>query len=123
MRTLLTIAALTALAASACSGAPEPSAPPDDDIEELLDAAMFEVPDASADSAADAERLRALQARLEKLKARVEAQKARLAVLQEEAAKRRAHHVEKMSIPENFAMAAVAVVLAALASRRRKARP
>ena len=84
---------------------------------------MFEVPDASDISAADVERLRALKARLERLKARTEAQKARLAVLQEEAAKRRARRVEKLGTGENLAMAAIAIALAAIASRERKRGP
>jgi hypothetical protein len=84
---------------------------------------MFEVSDASDISAADVARLRALQARLQRLKARTEAQRARLAILQEEAAKRHARHVEKLSTGENLAMAAIAIALAAIASRERKGEP
>jgi hypothetical protein len=123
VRRFLALSALTVLVASACSGAPEPSAPAEDEIGELPDLAMFEATDASADSSANAERLRALQARLERLKARAEAQKARLAVLEEEARQRRARQVEKPSAGESLAMAVIAVALAAIASRRRKGQP
>jgi hypothetical protein len=122
MRRVLTICAVTALATSACSGAPEPGKPAEDDIEELAALVNVDAGDASANDAVNAERLRALQARLEKLKARTEAQKARLAVLKEEAAKRRARHVEPLSLGENLAIAAIAIAiaLAAIASRERK---
>jgi hypothetical protein len=123
MRRLLTICAVTALAASACGGAPEPSKPAEDDLEELAELVNFDAGDASADDPVSAERLRALQSRFERLKARTEVQKVRLAALEEEAAKRRARHVEKLSLGENLALAVLSVGLAAIASRWRKANP
>jgi hypothetical protein len=123
MRRVLTICALTALAASACSGAPEPSKPAEDDLEELADLVNVDAGDASADDPVNAERLRALQSRFERLKARTEAQEVRLAALEEEARKRRARRVEKLSLAENLALAVISVGLAAIASRRRKAKP
>jgi hypothetical protein len=62
------------------------------------------------------EKLQEMQRENERLEAKSERLKDRLAELQEEARARRARHVEKFGLWENFAMLVVAVGLAAVAS-------